>query len=123
VLATSSAPPAQGPLLRLLATPHLLNGDQRRELPLNAPGLLLACLGLHGDWMPQERLILLFWPDASAADGQHHLRITLHRARQLLAGWGWPRQCQAKGAACGWRWNATCPGSAPPSAPATGPLR
>lgn len=74
--------------MRLLDTPHLAHGVARFELPANVPGLLLACLGMQGDWVPRERLMTLFWPDASETDAQHHLRVTLHRARQWLAGCG-----------------------------------
>jgi DNA-binding SARP family transcriptional activator/tetratricopeptide (TPR) repeat protein len=87
VTATAAAPPPT-PRLCLLDTPHLAHGAARFDLPASAPGMLLACLGVHGDWVSRERLMTLFWPDASEADAQHHLRVTLHRARQWLQGCG-----------------------------------
>ncbi len=85
-VATAAPPP--NPRLCLLDTPHLAHGAARFDLPASVPGLLLACLGVHGDWVPRERLTTLFWPDATEADAQRHLRVTLHRARQWLDGRG-----------------------------------
>jgi len=76
------------PTLHLLAAPHLRAGGQRHPLPPSAPGLLLACLAVHGAAVPRERVALLFWPDADEAQAQHHLRVTLHRSRQWLAARG-----------------------------------
>jgi DNA-binding SARP family transcriptional activator len=76
------------PLLCLLGSPHLRAGGRRHELPASAPGLLLACLAMQGDWVPRERLVALFWPHAPEADAQRQLRVTLHRARQQLQAWG-----------------------------------
>jgi DNA-binding SARP family transcriptional activator len=85
--AAAAAPPGS-PLLCLLDTPHLRQRSDRFDLPASAPGMLLACLGIHGDWVARERLMTLFWPDATESDAQRHLRVTLHRARQVLEGWG-----------------------------------
>lgn len=73
------------PTLHLLAAPHLRAGGKRHPLSPSAPGLLLACLAVHGTAVPRERVALLFWPDADEARAHHHLRITLHRSRQWLA--------------------------------------
>lgn len=70
--------------LQLLGALRLWQGDAAHELPASAPGWLLACLGMQGDWLPRERLALLFWPDAGEAEAQRALRVTLHRARQWL---------------------------------------
>jgi DNA-binding SARP family transcriptional activator/tetratricopeptide (TPR) repeat protein len=91
---TASASPTE-PRLILLAAPHLRAGGQRRPLPQSAPGLLLACLAVHGAPMPRERVAVLFWPDADEAQAQHHLRVTLHRSRQWLAGQGAADRLQA----------------------------
>lgn len=88
IAADTAHAPQKSPVLCLLGTPHLLHGSTRFDLPFSAPGLLLVCLGMHGDWVPRERLMTLFWPDATEADAQHHLRVTLHRARQWLRGPG-----------------------------------
>jgi DNA-binding SARP family transcriptional activator len=91
---TAAAPPSPAPEppelpeLRLLDTPHLRLAAARIDLPASAPGLLLARLGLQGDWLAREHLMALFWPEASEADAQHHLRVTLHRARLWLASHG-----------------------------------
>lgn len=74
--------------VRLLDTPHLLIKARRHDLPHNAPALLLACLAMHGDWLPRERLTTLFWPDAADTEAQHHLRVTLHRTKLWLQGLG-----------------------------------
>lgn len=83
---TSAA--ATTPCLVLLNSPHLLHGTARHDLPPSAPAALLVVLGAHGDWVAREKLTTLFWPDAAESDAQHHLRVTLHRARQLARGWG-----------------------------------
>jgi tetratricopeptide (TPR) repeat protein len=57
-------------------------------LPLTVPAALLVVLAHHEGWLARERLALIFWPDATPADALHHLRINLHRTKQLLAGWG-----------------------------------
>jgi DNA-binding SARP family transcriptional activator len=72
------------PQLLLFGPPAIVAGDSRHDLPASAPTWLLAALGLAGDWLTREQLQLLFWPDASAADAQRQLRVTLHRSRQLL---------------------------------------
>ena len=74
--------------MRLLDTPHVLMGGKRHNLPHSAPALLLACLAMHGDWLPRERLMTLFWPDAADTEAQHHLRVTLHRSKLWLQGVG-----------------------------------
>lgn len=76
------------PTLHLLAAPHLRAGTERHPLPPSAPGLLLACLAVHGAPVARERVAVLFWPDADEAQAQHHLRVTLHRSRQWLAARG-----------------------------------
>ena len=75
---------APDPTLQLFGSPAIAVGSQRHDLPASAPTWLLASLGLAGDWMTREQLQRLFWPDASAADAQLQLRVTLHRSRQLL---------------------------------------
>jgi DNA-binding SARP family transcriptional activator len=75
---------ALAPTLQLFGPPAITWGAQRHDLPASAPVWLLACLGLAGEWQSREQLQLLFWPDASSADAQRQLRVTLHRSRQLL---------------------------------------
>jgi DNA-binding SARP family transcriptional activator/tetratricopeptide (TPR) repeat protein len=72
----------------LLDRPHLLLNACRHDLPPSAPAAILAFLGTQGDWVARERVMTLLWPDASEQAAQHHLRVTLHRARQIMAPWG-----------------------------------
>ena len=83
------------PTLVLLDSPHLRHRGQRHDLPPSAPSALLVVLAVHGDWIARERITTLFWPDVREADAQHHLRVTLHRARQLAHGWGLAEQLLA----------------------------
>jgi tetratricopeptide (TPR) repeat protein len=76
------------PSLVLLDVPHLQHGSERRDLPSNVPGHLLAVLGHHGDWVTREALAGLFWPDKPEAEAQHNLRVNLHRMKKLLETWG-----------------------------------
>lgn len=85
---TLTSATADPPCLVLLNSPHLRQGTTRHDLPPSAPSALLVVLGAHGDWVARDRLTTLFWPDAGESDAQHHLRVTLHRARQLARGWG-----------------------------------
>lgn len=73
--------------LRLFGSAHLMVGGEAVPLPHQAPTAVLAVLGAHGDWMPRERLMALFWPDVAEADALRSLRVTLHRSRQWLARW------------------------------------
>lgn len=84
----SATAPGTDVCVRLLDTPHVLVGGRRHNLPHSAPALLLACLAMHGDWLPRERLMALFWPDAPDTAAQHHLRVTLHRSKLWLQGVG-----------------------------------
>lgn len=74
--------------LVLLDVPHVRHGAQRRDLPSNVPGHLLAYLGLAGDWVTREALASLFWPDRPEPEAQHNLRANLHRMKKLLEAWG-----------------------------------
>ncbi|MFO1316645.1 MAG: tetratricopeptide repeat protein [Burkholderiales bacterium] len=75
-------------MLRLLQSPQWTTGDARHDLPATLPGGIIVFLALHADWASRDRLQTLLWPDASAAEAQHSLRVNLHRVRQLLAQWG-----------------------------------
>ena len=76
-------------MLCLLSSPVWApQGQEPRPLPLTLPAALLLVLATEADWLSRERLALVFWPDATPADARHHVRITLHRSRALLAGWG-----------------------------------
>ncbi len=63
-------------------------GEPPQSLPQTVPAALLVVLASHASWVPREQLALIFWPDVAPADALHHLRINLHRARQLLGQWG-----------------------------------
>ncbi|MEO7244376.1 MAG: AAA family ATPase, partial [Rubrivivax sp.] len=73
--------------LRLLDAPRLESAAGRFSLPPSVPGFLLAYLGQRGDWITRDSLLALFWPDASPADAQHNLRVSVHRTRHLLQQW------------------------------------
>jgi predicted ATPase/DNA-binding SARP family transcriptional activator len=75
-------------MLHLLGTPQWRTDERSHPLPNTLPGWTLAFLALQGDWVSRERLIVMLWPDATAADAQHNLRVDLHRARAVLASWG-----------------------------------
>ena len=77
-----------GATLHLLDEPHLRSEAGLAALPSNVPGFLLAYLALHGDWQSREAVTAAFWPDRSASEGLHNLRVNLHRARQWLASLG-----------------------------------
>src|SRR5437762_348334 len=71
----------------------ILGRCQAKSLPSGAPvrlvrkkaQALLAFLALSpGRAHSRERLIALFWPDASEADGRNSLRVTLSALRSAL---------------------------------------
>lgn len=76
-------------MLKLLGVPAW-QADAGESLPLPAtlPGCLLVHLACAGHWMERGQLAALFWPDAEREQARHHLRINLHRLRQLLDGLG-----------------------------------
>ena len=74
--------------LSLLGPPRVLTRRGPIDLPDALPGYLLAVLGARGDWVLREELSVLLWPEASAAEAQHNLRVNLTRLRPLLLGWG-----------------------------------
>lgn len=85
-------------MLRLLTTPAWTPADgPARALPPTVPAALLVVLAASDAGLPRERLAALFWPDASATDALHRLRVNLHRARTLLHGWGVGDRLQAEG--------------------------
>lgn len=85
-------------MLRLLTTPAWApEGAPARPLPATVPAALIVVLAASEAGLPRERLAALFWPDASATDALHHLRVNLHRARALLRGWGMADGLQAQG--------------------------
>ncbi len=76
-------------MLRLLTSPAWAPADSSpRSLPQTVPAALLVVLASHANWVSREQLAVIFWPDAEMATALHHLRINLHRARQLLDQWG-----------------------------------
>jgi predicted ATPase/DNA-binding SARP family transcriptional activator len=84
-------------MLHLLgASPAWRETEVTHALPNTLPGWTIAFLALHGDWVSRERLLTLLWPDAAAAEAQHNLRVDLHRARGVLAGWGQDEALQAE---------------------------
>lgn len=82
--------------VQLLGAPRVVRGPHALDLPSSAPGLLIAYLAARGDWLAREAVAVLFWPEASEADAQHHLRVTLHRARQWLERAGLGKQLLAE---------------------------
>lgn len=77
-----------GRMLHLLGTPQWRAADGSQPLPNTLPGWTIAFLALHRDWVSRERLLVMLWPDAPAADALHNLRVDLHRARAVLSTWG-----------------------------------
>jgi len=57
-------------------------------LPCTVPAALVIYLALQPGWVEREKLACLFWPERATSDALHKLRITLHRVRTLLQGWG-----------------------------------
>lgn len=85
-------------MLRLLTPPAWApEGAPALPLPATVPAALIVVLAASEAGLPRERLAALFWPDASATDALHHLRVNLHRARALLRGWGAADGLQAQG--------------------------
>jgi tetratricopeptide (TPR) repeat protein len=80
-------------MLRLLRTPEwAAPGAPPQALPATLPSSLLVTLAVHcagtDDWVERESLVTLFWPEKPPAEGQHNLRVNLHRLRSQLAAWG-----------------------------------
>ena len=76
-------------MLYLLTSPAWAEpGKAPQALPPTFPAALLVVLATRADWMSREQLALIFWPDATASDALHRLRINLHRARSVLGAWG-----------------------------------
>lgn len=71
------------PRLVLLDTPAAYLDGRRFDLPVHKPTGLLLILACAGDWVGRDRLVSLFWPEASEVDGRHRLRTSLMRARRL----------------------------------------
>ena len=91
---SATLPPA---MLYLLTSPAWVPaGGSPRWLPQTVPAALLVVLASHVGWVPREQLAVIFWPDVAPADALHHLRINLHRARQLLGRWGMADALQAE---------------------------
>jgi DNA-binding SARP family transcriptional activator/Tfp pilus assembly protein PilF len=89
--APATAPPTEPApwALQLLGPARLLRpGAPPVDLPDGAVGYLLALLGERGDWVTRDEVTALFWPEATAADAQRSLRVTLNRLRDRLAAWG-----------------------------------
>ncbi len=88
--------PTQEGQLNLLGAPHWSGAArERRDVPDNLPGYLVAYLAYRGDWVSREALAGLFWPERAEDEAQHNLRANLHRVRSLLAGWGPSESLQA----------------------------
>lgn len=76
-------------MLKLLGVPAWqADDDAGLPLPATLPGCLLIHLACLGHWVERGQLAALFWPDAEREQARHHLRINLHRLRQLLDGLG-----------------------------------
>ena len=80
-------------MLQLLNSPHWAAlGQPAAAVPATLPGGLLVYLAASGDgrgaWVDRESLVALFWPERPASQGQHNLRVNLHRLRRLLSAWG-----------------------------------
>jgi tetratricopeptide (TPR) repeat protein len=84
-------------MLTLFSSPtYSTCGQLPRSLPATVPAALLVVLATQGGWVVRAQLALIFWPEVAPADALHHLRVNLHRARSLLAGWGQPDALQAE---------------------------
>ncbi|KQW44599.1 MULTISPECIES: AAA family ATPase [unclassified Roseateles] len=75
-------------MLKLLGVPAWQADGAESTLPATLPACLLIHLACVGHWVERGQLAALFWPDAEREQARHHLRINLHRLRQLLAGFG-----------------------------------
>jgi tetratricopeptide (TPR) repeat protein len=81
-------------MLRLLRTPEWAAPDAPppQVLPATLPSSLLVVLAVQcagtDNWIDRESLVALFWPERPPAEGQHNLRVNLHRLRSQLAAWG-----------------------------------
>lgn len=69
--------------VRLFGSPSYRVADEWRPLPLDKRGVLLALLAHAEDGWPRTRLIKLFWPHATAAQGRVNLRGLLTRVRDV----------------------------------------
>ena len=84
-------------MLNLLGpSPAWRHAEATRPLPNTLPGWTIALLTIEGNWVSRERLLTLLWPEAASAEAQHNLRVNLHRARAVLAGWGLPDALEAE---------------------------
>ncbi|RZJ07513.1 MAG: ATP-binding protein, partial [Rubrivivax sp.] len=84
-------------MLKLLGVPAWqADAADRLPLPATLPGGLLIHLACVGRWVERGELAALFWPDAEREQARHHLRINLHRVRQLLAGFGQAEALEAE---------------------------
>ncbi|MCE4553642.1 ATP-binding protein [Roseateles cellulosilyticus] len=109
-------------MLRLLTPPAWApDGVPARPLPATVPAALLVVLTTQPAGLPRDRLAALFWPDASATDALHHLRVNLHRARALLRGWGVAEALQTDGPRVRLSLPCDLAGGAPADAPPLDP--
>lgn len=84
-------------MLMLDATPCWLSKEGVQiALPCTLPACLLIFLALKADWQNRDYLADFFWPDASRRDALHHLRVNLHRLRQLLQQLGQEPELEAE---------------------------
>jgi tetratricopeptide (TPR) repeat protein len=67
-----------------------------QRLPVTVPAAVIIVLATHGEWMDRETLGALLWPELQPVEARHHLRVSLHRARAMLGGWGQAEQMQAE---------------------------
>jgi tetratricopeptide (TPR) repeat protein len=80
--------PEWRPVAPAVATPQ--------RLPASLPACLLIYLACQARWLDRERLAELFWPDSAHEEARHHLRVNLHRLRQLLAPLGQGESLEAE---------------------------
>ncbi|MCA9837546.1 MAG: tetratricopeptide repeat protein [Trueperaceae bacterium] len=69
--------------LQLLGLPNLCEEGKTQPLRLNNPSLVLIYLAVKADWVSRSELAFLFRPDDDEASALKHLRLLLHRAKQL----------------------------------------
>ena len=72
--------------VRLFGRPELIDEGRRTYLGANQLHRFLSYLAAHGDWVPRDEAVFLFWPDRVDGVGRRNLRKLLHRARHLVAG-------------------------------------
>ena len=78
--------------LKLFGLPQLIEENDAKALRLNNPSLLLIYLAVKGTWVSRSELAFLFRPDEDEKTALKHIRLLLHRAKQLS--WAFPLEVE-----------------------------